>query len=278
MEQSNSTQSPEQAAIAALGQVDNPGLSQDQENDPEKKAPESVKIDFDKVAETERRLFKERKKWGDKTKQMEARIKELEAKLNESSKKPESSEPGEPEDESDFSRLFEETPLTKEEFARMKAEEEKSRQESEDQEMRRLELEYQQSKVSKRTDEFIKTNSEKFPLVAEKGDSELILEVLGQDYDQKVEEFGEEYAQKNIMSMENACQIAEKYLESQIETMLKSEKISKLVKAKLGLTSQDDSSQYKEPRTLSNENFESSSSHGELSEDERIRRAMAAMS
>jgi hypothetical protein len=274
MESNNSNQSPEMAAIAAMSGDNSQSTEQTGEQAAPKK-PEGVSIDFDKVAETERRLFRERQKWQGKTKQMEARLKELEAKLLEAGKvvKPE-----EEEEQDELSKLFNETPLTKEEFLRMKEEELAKSKESEEKELQQLEYEYNQQKATNNVISFIEKQADQYPILAEQKNAELILEVLGQDYDEKVEEFGEEFAMKNILPLEKACQLAEKYLESQLETMLKSERLSKLLKAKMGQNSPQYSGQQQEPRTLSNDNYESTSAHGELSEDERIKRAMAVIS
>ena len=279
MESNNSTQaesvSPEQAAMAILES----GQGQAPEGGEPAPKQEGVKIDFDKVAENERRLYRERQKWSTKTKQMEARIKELEAKIAESGKAPVIEEEDDLDPvEKEMRKYLDETPLTKEEFLRMKEEEAKQSKETEDKELQRLEFEYNQEKASNNVISFIEKQAEQFPILAEQQNSELILEVLGQDYDQKVEEFGEEFAMKNILPLEKACQLAEKYLESQLETMLKSERMSKLLKAKMGQNSQQSSGQQQEPRTLSNDFYESTSAHGELSEDERIKRAMAVIS
>jgi hypothetical protein len=279
MESNNSTQaesvSPEQAAMAILES----GQGQAPEGGEPAPKQEGVKIDFDKVAENERRLYRERQKWSTKTKQMEARIKELEAKIADSGKAPVIEEDDDLDPvEKEMRKYLDETPLTKEEFLRMKEEEAKQSKETEDKELQRLEFEYNQEKASNNVISFIEKQAEQFPILAEQQNSELILEVLGQDYDQKVEEFGEEFAMKNILPLEKACQLAEKYLESQLETMLKSERMSKLLKAKMGQNSQQSSGQQQEPRTLSNDFYESTSAHGELSEDERIKRAMAVIS
>jgi hypothetical protein len=279
MESNNSTQaesvSPEQAAMAILES----GQGQAPEGGEPAPKQEGVKIDFDKVAENERRLYRERQKWSTKTKQMEARIKELEAKIAESGKAPVIEEEDDLDPvEKEMRKYLDETPLTKEEFLRMKEEEAKQSKETEDKELQRLEFEYNQEKAANNVISFIEKQAEQFPILAEQQNSELILEVLGQDYDQKVEEFGEEFAMKNILPLEKACQLAEKYLESQLETMLKSERMSKLLKAKMGQNSQHLSGQQQEPRTLSNDFYESTSAHGELSEDERIKRAMAVIS
>jgi hypothetical protein len=239
--------------------------------------PKKVTIDFDKVAETERRLFKERKKWQEKNKQMEARIKELEA-IKDAKEKAGKDTDKEEEELSELDKLFDETPLTKEEFLRMKEEEEKKRQETEDQEMTRLENEYQAEKAKKSASAFIEQNAEKFPFLAESKNVDLVLEVIGQQYDKDLEEYGEEYALQKAMNFEQASQITEKYLASQLDSMLNSPKIANYLRQKLGLSSNEESSQSEEPRTLTNEIYENSSAHGELDEEERMRRAVAAIS
>lgn len=239
--------------------------------------PKKVTIDFDKVAETERRLFKERKKWQEKTKQMEARIKELEA-IKEAKEKAGKDTEQEEEELSELDKLFDETPLTKEEFLRMKEEEEKQRQETEDQEMTRLENEYQTEKAKKSASTFIEQNAEKFPFLAESENVDLVLEVIGQQYDKDLEEFGEEYALQKAMNFEQASQITEKYLASQLDSMLNSPKIASYLRQKLGLSSNEELSQSEEPKTLTNDFYENSSAHGELDEEERMRRAVAAIS
>jgi hypothetical protein len=239
--------------------------------------PKKVTIDFDKVAETERRLFKERKKWQEKNKQMEARIKELEA-IKDAKEKAGKDTDKEEEELSELDKLFDETPLTKEEFLRMKEEEEKKRQETEDQEMTRLENEYQAEKAKKSASAFIEQNAEKYPFLAESKNVDLVLEVIGQQYDKDLEEYGEEYALQKAMNFEQASQITEKYLASQLDSMLNSPKIANYLRQKLGLSSNEESSQSEEPRTLTNEIYENSSAHGELDEEERMRRAVAAIS
>ena len=239
--------------------------------------PKKISIDFDKVAETERRLFKERKKWQEKTKQMEARIKELEATRQ--AKEDAGKDTGKEDKEmSELERLFNETPLTKEEFFRMKEKEDQQRQETEEQEMSRLESEYQIEKAKKGAASFIEQNAEKFPFLAESKNADLVLEVIGQQYDRDVEEYGQEYALQKAMSFEQASQITEKYLATQLDSMLNSPKIASYLRQKLGLSSNDSQGQSEEPRTLTNDFYENSSAHGELDEEERMRRAVAAIS
>lgn len=239
--------------------------------------PKKVTIDFDKAAENERRLFKERKKWQEQKKQMEARIKDLEA-IREAKEAAGKDTEKEEEELSDLDKLFDETPLTKEEFLRMREQEEQERQETEDQEMSRLENEYQEEKAKKSASTFIEQNAEKYPFLAESKNVDLVLEVIGQQYDKDAEEFGEEYALQKAMNFEQASQITEKYLASQLDSMLNSPKIASYLRQKLGLSSNEESSQSEEPRTLTNDFYENSSAHGELDEDERMRRAVAAIS
>lgn len=76
---------------------------------------------------------------------------------------------------------------------------------------------------------FATENAEKYPLVESLGVTENVYKVIEQDYLAKADEFGDEYALKNMMKMEDAVKKVNESLASEIKTALKSENMRKFL-------------------------------------------------
>ncbi len=69
---------------------------------------------------------------------------------------------------------------------------------------------------------FLDENGQNYPLASSMGHNELVFEIIEQQYQKDAGEYGHEYAAKNMLSNEQAAQMAEKHLASEIEKVLQS--------------------------------------------------------
>lgn len=85
----------------------------------------------------------------------------------------------------------------------------------------------------KKIKEFSAANVERFPLISGLGQENSIFNAIEADYLKKEEEFGVEYAQKNMMTMEQAAKKINDELAQSIKTTLKSDHVRKFILAAL---------------------------------------------
>lgn len=76
---------------------------------------------------------------------------------------------------------------------------------------------------------YTKENAEKFPLIDGLGGSESVYQTIEQDYLENEKEYGVEYAQKNIMTMEQAAKKVNDTLAQSVKNTLKSEHVRKFI-------------------------------------------------
>lgn len=76
---------------------------------------------------------------------------------------------------------------------------------------------------------FAQENAEKFPLVDALGVTDNVYSMIEQDYLSKEDEFGTEYALKNMMKIEDAVKKVNETLATEIKTALKSDHVKKFL-------------------------------------------------
>lgn len=134
---------------------------------------------------------------------------------------------------------------------------------------------------------YAKENAEKFPLIDGLGGSDSVYQTIEQDYLAKEEEFGVEYAQKNMMSVEQAAKKVNDTLAQSVKNTLKSEHVRKFILAALkdegvkgtkGNQLEDFFQLEEEPQTLTNNSHRKITDpkdSRELTDDERFEQSFA---
>lgn len=142
--------------------------------------------------------------------------------------------------------------------------------------------------TNKIVNEFLDKNEEKFPAIRALGGEKHVYGEIERNYLQKVEEFGEEYAKKNILTLDEAAKKINDALANQIKTALKSNHLRKLVQAMLkdGQSSNttddqsDDFFQLEEELTLNNSQFKPTATQKSFdpeNEEENFKAALALL-
>lgn len=125
---------------------------------------------------------------------------------------------------------------------------------------------------------FAQENAEKFPLVDALGVTDNVYSMVEQDYLQKEEEFGTEYALKNMMKIEDAVKKVNETLATEIKTALKSDHVRKflsdLLKGQESNQSQEKDFQLEDEfSTLTNDSYRKVTDpkdHREMSSEEAL--------
>lgn len=106
-----------------------------------------------------------------------------------------------------------------------------------------------------------------YVLVKDLGEQELVWQVIEEDYKRKHQEYGPEYANKNLMQIDEAAKKVNQHLVMNMEKMLQLDSVKNLVLKKLGLdqnTPKQNQGQNQEqitiPKTLTNDGFARSQS------------------
>jgi len=109
---------------------------------------------------------------------------------------------------------------------------------------------------------FSEENAEKYPLVGALGVTDNVYSIIEQDYLSKVEEFGEDFALKNMMKIDDAVKKVNERLASEIKSALKSDHVrnflSLAIKEASGATksqSEDEFQLEDEFATLTNDSY-----------------------
>ena len=126
---------------------------------------------------------------------------------------------------------------------------------------------------------FVDQNEQAYPFIKSSESQKLILQVIQEDLQRKAKEFGSSVAKKNMMTLKQASDRVEAYLEKRFDGVLSSsyaadklrKKLAGQGKDKLQLNQEQDA-----PTTLSNDHHGGAPA-GELTEEERIKRAIAAL-
>jgi hypothetical protein len=269
------------------------GQSTEEQEGAEKPTEETQTVapNLEKITEQQREFYRERQK-------MHKEMQELRSQLEQmKTKKPEEKEEEGDSFEDYFKKLMagdeeknkgkgeeedEDRPLTKKEMLQMWEEKEKKNRELEEKNIKEMEVEIQVEKFKTKILGEVSKVAETSPVLAMIGGNddqvETIYDLIDQDYRRNVEEFGEEYAGKNIMTVEAAIKQTENYLATQLKTMITSNKGYRSLLVKLlgeaGETSESSSTQ---PNTLTNSLAGTADASNNLDDDEaRINRAIAA--
>jgi len=120
------------------------------------------------------------------------------------------------------------------------------------------------------------------PILNTIGDQEeqadAIYSVIEEDYLEMVEEYGDEYAVKNLMTTETAADLYQKYLVEKTKTMLKSEGMLNLFQSLMQeVGGQPPRQDFNSARTLQNDHVSTSVTTGDDDDDAAMARAMAAI-
>lgn len=84
--------------------------------------------------------------------------------------------------------------------------------------------------------ESVSANAEKFPLLDATGNTDLVYQVIEQDYARNVEEYGEDWANENILDIEKAAEMVQNNLDKEFKALLGSDHVKKLVLSHYGLS------------------------------------------
>ncbi len=90
------------------------------------------------------------------------------------------------------------------------------------------------------------SDKQEFALTSSFGQSEMVYEVIENDYKQKAELYGEAYAKDNMLTIADSAKLVEKHLASEMKSALQSDKngyLKDLILGFLGDNTQDQSSQ-----------------------------------
>lgn len=148
------------------------------------------------------------------------------------------------------------------------------------------EFERTEKDVTSKFEGELKTYADKFPLAVEKVTAQEVLDIMFERYDRDVQEHGEEYAEKNKISMSEVLETYQKHLESEVEKMLESKYIKKLLANKLGAKLPEDIDDVVQEYVTSNDSEEDSKYNSRLAEikrasesdrDREIQEALALM-
>lgn len=148
------------------------------------------------------------------------------------------------------------------------------------------EFERTEKDVTAKFESELKNYSDKFPLAVEKVTAQEVLDIMFERYDRDLQEHGEEYAENNKISMEEVLETYQKHLESEVEKMLESKYVKKLLASKLGAKLPDDIDDVVQEYVTSNGSEEDSKYNSRLAEirqasmndrDREIQEALALM-
>lgn len=124
--------------------------------------------------------------------------------------------------------------------------------------------------------ETLKASGDKYGLIEATGNSDLVYDLISEDYANNAEQYGDAWARQNIMSIEEASAQVQKNLATQLDGMLKSDHIKNYVLNYYKIAGQTSRSE-QTPKTLSSD-FTSVTStpknDSELSDDERFEEAL----
>jgi len=151
----------------------------------------------------------------------------------------------------------------------------KERDDLSSQERTQQEISSGQSRHVREITDFAKADADKFPMFDGFPEaSQYAFDLIKEDWNKKSDRYGDEYADNNMLDISQACEYVNKHLESQFESMLQSNTMVKRLTAMLGKRSATGNS--KPVQTLSSD-FDTPSGSLNLSEEERIARAISAM-
>lgn len=168
--------------------------------------------------------------------------------------------------------------------AELKAEQEAEREQNEKAKITHERIEKFKEKIK----EFTGQNAEKYPLIDGMGGVGHVYKMIEDDYIKNEEEYGVEYAQKNIMTIEKAAKAINDKLASSVKDALKSDHVRKyilsIIKEDGGRSTKDNQLEDffqledAEPETLTNSVHRRSTDpkdSRELTEEERFEQAFA---
>lgn len=273
--------------------------SEQQEKPPEK-PPEQPKNDlkqWEDLTRKERQIWRERKQ----VKDMEAKLKQEREEIDRLRKNPKEllgvkdnkdiegvisslfeEEEQKPEnDHKDPSELRKE--IEEEVYNRIKEEQKKEKEKEQ--------IDTQLKEFQNNVKKYVEENEQNYPLVSGMGESGLITEVIQAKYEQDLNAYGEDQANKMMISVEEAGRRVEKYLETQVNQVLQSPQVRSYVQKIL--QGQEDppdknrqESNYEQsnygPKTLNNNDFSNptpnrSVDEGNLTDEEAFERALATI-
>lgn len=258
----------------------------------EKKPKEEQKahgLDLDKIAERERGLWKEKKLQKEASRAQDDKIAALEAKISQMESAPTKQEEVVEEeniedmDESSFDEMIQDLvnskkgSLSKDDVIDLIKEARAKDTEEANSQMQEMEVEEQVATFQEEIKNYTKENAESFPAISATGSESLVFDVIEQDYREKAEEYGHEYAEKNMINLEQASQRVNKHLVSELEKMLTYEPMKKLLMQLAGGSQgNNQNNSHQNPGTIT-EDFNSSQATGEMDDEERFKRAVAAL-
>jgi hypothetical protein len=221
--------------------------------------------EIDEIVKSERQIWKLKKQQKDKERKLQEEIERLK-KMSED--KPVKAEP-EVKKEKTIDDIIEEISsgerLTKDEVAKLVQEK-----------IEALEKKYQTEKEQQKEQEIVSTfikdveniakaNEEKFPLIGRMASYQDVLDLIEADFNKKSEEYGMNYAEKNMLSPEKAMGLLQNHLAQNLKTMVQSKSVANFLRSLLEISPAKSN-----PVTLTNDDYTPASSSKELTEDERI--------
>lgn len=96
---------------------------------------------------------------------------------------------------------------------------------------------------------YLETNNENFPLSSSLAQADAVYEVITQQFQKDIEEFGQEYASDNMLTTEEAAKKVEQHLASEVGKMLQSNSMRKYLSSELEKLNTDDN----DPESVTNQ-------------------------
>jgi len=131
---------------------------------------------------------------------------------------------------------------------------------------------------------FVSENSEKYPLISGTENSEMVFNLISAEFDQNLEQYGQDKALELIKGFDHYSERVESYLEKNFKTMLKSDTLKKKLQGFIGNQSETTESTQSNPgpNNLSNSDFTKTNQgqkpESELTDEERFALALKTMS
>jgi len=155
-------------------------------------------------------------------------------------------------------------------------------------------LETQTNEFKSSIKDFLTEKSSEFPLSSGMDQSELVFNIIEQQYQKDAKDYGYDYADKNMLNSEQASAMAEKHLASEIDKVLQSEHtreylfsaIQKIKENSIPKSVEENQlnsgNQSNQPQTLTNQMTQTTTQNQhidetKMTEEERFNRALSAI-
>lgn len=254
----------------------------------EVKAPVAPKVELDpkkynESLELKRKQFLAEKKWKQEKVQYDERIRKLEEMVNANNKQKSNQSRSENDIFDDIvndpeNKWLSPTEIKAKVKEELRDELKKEWQQEREQERAAQNQETEIAIFKEKINEHLEASPDTYPMINAMGYEDNVWDIIEQDYQRNVQELGEDYANDNIMSIEDAAKKVENYLAQQFRSRVQSKKIGKSLRSFLGDDGVEpsNSTQSLSPKTLTNDfsRNPSMADEGPENEQERLKWAL----